>query len=174
MFMVLSGEPDKCDIWGNTPLHLAASHGHLHCLSFLVSFGADVWCLDNDFHTPLDAAATRGHMDAVRYLDSVATKQNTVDPKLVRKLKERALRNAERRIKHCAQLQHENQQRMERKFLKGTVDPAKSGSVRFPDYRRKIPQFNTVNSSITYTQVHTHTHVRAHKQHLLQQTTKRV
>ncbi|XP_053541239.1 pre-mRNA splicing regulator USH1G [Ictalurus punctatus] len=147
------GEPDKCDIWGNTPLHLAAANGHLDCLSFLVSFGANVWCLDNDYHTPLDMAAMRGHMDTVRYLDSVAAKQSTLNPKLVRKLKERAFHNAEQRIKHCAELQHENQRRMEKKFLKETVDSGASGSVRFSvSYGRKIPQFNTVNSSISYTQ----------------------
>ncbi|KAB5555882.1 hypothetical protein PHYPO_G00039240 [Pangasianodon hypophthalmus] len=148
-----SGEPDKCDIWGNTPLHLAAANGHLDCLSFLVSFGANVWCLDNDYHTPLDMAAVRGHMDAVRYLDSVAAKQSALNPKLVRKLKERAFHNAEQRIKHCAELQHENQRRLEKKFLKETVDSGASGSLRFSlSNGRKIPQFNTVNSSISYTQ----------------------
>uniref|UniRef100_A0A8C6YVB3 USH1 protein network component sans n=1 Tax=Nothoprocta perdicaria TaxID=30464 RepID=A0A8C6YVB3_NOTPE len=66
------GDPDKCDIWGNTPLHLAAANGHLNCLSFLISFGANIWCLDNDYHTPLDMAAMKGHMECVRYLDSIA------------------------------------------------------------------------------------------------------
>ncbi|KAK2866770.1 hypothetical protein Q7C36_002826 [Tachysurus vachellii] len=148
------GEPDKCDLWGNSPLHLAAAHGHLDCLSFLVSFGANVWCLDNDYHTPLDVAAVRGHMDAVRYLDSVAGRQSSLNPKLVRKLKERALHRAELRIKHCAELQQENQRRMEKKILRETVDSGASGSVRFSSYGRKnIPQFNTVNSRVTYTQV---------------------
>ncbi|KAF5888228.1 Usher syndrome type-1G protein, partial [Clarias magur] len=147
------GKPDKCDVWGNSPLHLAAANAHLDCISFLVSFGANVWCLDNDYHTPLDTAATRGHMDAVRYLDSVAAKQSTVNPKLVKKLRERAFRNAEQRVKHCAELQHENQLHMEKKFLKETLlDSGASGSVRLSGYGRKIPQFNTVNSCVTYTQ----------------------
>lgn len=155
-FPCLSGEPDKCDLWGNSPLHLAAAHGHLDCLFFLVSFGANVWCLDNDYHTPLDVAAVRGHMDAVRYLDSVAGRQSNLNPKLVRKLKERALHRAELRIKHCAELQQENQRRMETKILSETVDSGASGSVRFSSYgRRNIPQFNTVNSRVTYTQVNT-------------------
>lgn len=141
-------------MWGNTPLHLAAANGHLDCLSFLVSFGANVWCLDNDYHTPLDTAAVQGHMDAVRYLDSVTAKQSALNPKLVRTLKERAFYNAEQRIIHCAELQHENQRRMEKKVLNETVDLG--ASVRFSmSYARKIPQFNTVNSSITYTQVYT-------------------
>uniref|UniRef100_A0A3B4ZJE2 Uncharacterized protein n=1 Tax=Stegastes partitus TaxID=144197 RepID=A0A3B4ZJE2_9TELE len=96
------GDPDRCDIWGNTPLHLAAANGHHNCLSFLVAFGANVWTLDNDYHTPLDMAASKSHMDCVRYLDSIAAKQITLNPKLVGKLKDRAFRAAERRIKECA------------------------------------------------------------------------
>uniref|UniRef100_A0A8C5IQC6 USH1 protein network component sans n=1 Tax=Junco hyemalis TaxID=40217 RepID=A0A8C5IQC6_JUNHY len=95
------GDPDKCDIWGNTPLHLAAANGHLNCLSFLISFGANIWCLDNDYHTPLDMAAMKGHMECVRYLDSIAAKQSNLNPKLVSKLKDKAFRDAERRIKDC-------------------------------------------------------------------------
>ncbi|XP_010629053.1 Usher syndrome type-1G protein [Fukomys damarensis] len=98
------GDPDKCDIWGNTPLHLAAANGHLHCLSFLVSFGANIWCLDNDYHTPLDMAAMKGHMECVRYLDSIAAKQSSLNPKLVGKLKDKAFREAERRVRECAKI----------------------------------------------------------------------
>ncbi|XP_055009047.1 pre-mRNA splicing regulator USH1G-like [Boleophthalmus pectinirostris] len=79
----MKGNPDKCDIWGNTPLHLAAANGHLNCLFFLVSFGANIWCLDNDYHTPLDMAATKNHMDCVRYLDSIAAKQTGFNHKLL-------------------------------------------------------------------------------------------
>lgn len=64
-------DPDKCDIWGNTPCTSGGLNGHLHCLSFLVSFGANIWCLDNDYHTPLDMAAMKGHMGACAYLDSM-------------------------------------------------------------------------------------------------------
>ncbi|XP_069849378.1 pre-mRNA splicing regulator USH1G [Dipodomys merriami] len=110
------GDPDKCDIWGNTPLHLAASNGHLHCLSFLVSFGANIWCLDNDYHTPLDMAAMKGHMECVRYLDSIAAKQSSLNPKLVGKLKDKAFREAERRMRECAKLQRKHHERMERRY----------------------------------------------------------
>ncbi|XP_066522259.1 pre-mRNA splicing regulator USH1G-like [Hoplias malabaricus] len=150
------GDPDKCDIWGNTALHLAAANGHLNCLSFLVSFGANVWCLDNDYHTPLDMAAMRGHMDCVRYLDTVAAKQITMNPKVVSKLKDRAFRNAERRIKECSELQHKHQQRMEKQFLREAAASDMSDTVSLSSYSstvsRKIPQFSTINSSITYTQ----------------------
>uniref|UniRef100_A0A8C4ZCC2 USH1 protein network component sans n=1 Tax=Gadus morhua TaxID=8049 RepID=A0A8C4ZCC2_GADMO len=112
------GDPDKCDMWGNTPLHLAAANGHPSCLSFLVVFGANVWCLDNDYHTPLDMAAAKSHMECVRYLDSIAAKQIGLNTKLVSRLKDRAFRAAERRIKDCAQLQRKHHERMEKRFMK--------------------------------------------------------
>ena len=152
-----SGDPDKCDIWGNTPLHLAAANGHHNCLSFLVSFGANVWCLDSDYHTPLDMAASKSHMDCVRFLDSIAAKQITLNPQLVSKLKDRAFRAAERRIKDCVKLQRKHHERMERKFLKEASD--NSDAMSFSSYNssstmgRKLPQFNTVTSNMPYSQV---------------------
>ncbi|XP_042172792.1 LOW QUALITY PROTEIN: Usher syndrome type-1G protein-like [Oncorhynchus tshawytscha] len=129
------GNPDKCDIWGNTPLHLAAANGHHNCLSFLVSFGANMWCLDNDYHTPLDMAATKSHMDCVRYLDSIAAKQSALNPKLVGKLKERAFREAERRIKECVKLQRKHHKRMERKFHKEAAsEQSMSDAMSFSSY----------------------------------------
>ncbi|XP_046887683.1 Usher syndrome type-1G protein homolog [Hypomesus transpacificus] len=154
------GDPDKCDIWGNTPLHLAAANGHHNCLSFLVSFGANVWCLDSDYHTPLDMAASKSHMDCVRYLDSIAAKQITLNPKLVSKLKDRAFRAAERRIKDCVKLQRKHHERMERKFLKEASD--NSDAMSFSSYNssstmgRKLPQFNTVTSNMPYSQATLH------------------
>ncbi|XP_035648027.2 pre-mRNA splicing regulator USH1G-like [Oncorhynchus keta] len=156
------GDQDKCDIWGNTPLHLAAANGHHNCLSFLVSFGANVWCLDNDYHTPLDMAATKSHMDCVRYLDSIAAKQSALKPKLVSKLKDRAFRMAERRIKDCVKMQQKHHQRMERKFLKESVASDNSDAMSFTSYNssstlnRKLPQFNTLTSNMPYSQATLH------------------
>ncbi|XP_056153537.1 pre-mRNA splicing regulator USH1G-like [Lampris incognitus] len=156
------GDPDKCDIWGNTPLHLAAANGHHHCLSFLVAFGANVWCLDNDYHTPLDMAATKSHMECVRYLDTVAAKQITLNPKLVNKLKDRAFRAAERRIKDCAKLQRKHHERMEKRFLKEASGLDNLDAVSFSSYTsgstlsRKLPQFNTVTSNMPYSQATLH------------------
>lgn len=155
--MVHRGDPDKCDIWGNTPLHLAAANGHLNCLSFLVSFGANVWCLDNDYHTPLDMAASRGHMDCVRYLDSIAAKQITINPKLVSKLKDRAFRNAEKRIKHCEKLQRKHHERMEKRFMRENAAMDMSDTMSYSSFSstlsQRIPQFNTLDSNMTYSQV---------------------
>ncbi|XP_026073909.1 Usher syndrome type-1G protein homolog [Carassius auratus] len=158
------GNPDKCDIWGNTPLHLAASNGHLNCLSFLVSFGANVWCLDNDYHTPLDMAATKNHMACVRYLDSIAAKQTTLNPKLVSKLKDRAFRDAERRIKDCVKLQQKHRRRMERKFQRDTMEASVSDAMSFSSYAsstlsRKLHHFNTA-TNVPYSQATLHATAR--------------
>ncbi|KAM9337016.1 pre-mRNA splicing regulator USH1G [Symphorus nematophorus] len=153
------GDPDKCDIWGNTPLHLAAANGHHNCLSFLVAFGANVWCLDNDYHTPLDMAATKGHMDCVRYLDSIAAKQITLNPKLVSKLKDRAFRAAERRIKDCAKLQKKHRERMERKFMKESAALDNLDAISFSSYTSGSTlsrKFNTVTSNMPYSQATLH------------------
>ncbi|XP_029584873.1 Usher syndrome type-1G protein homolog [Salmo trutta] len=160
------GNPDKCDIWGNTPLHLAAANGHHNCLSFLVSFGANVWCLDNDYHTPLDMAATKSHMDCVRYLDSIAAKQSALNPKLVGKLKERAFREAERRIKECVKLQRKHHKRMERKFHKEAAsEQSMSDAMSFSSYTsssvsRKLHHLNTTTVSVPYSQATLHATTR--------------
>ncbi|XP_034426933.1 Usher syndrome type-1G protein homolog [Hippoglossus hippoglossus] len=153
------GDPDRCDIWGNTPLHLAAANGHHNCLSFLVVFGANVWCLDNDYHTPLDMSATKGHMDCVRYLDSIAAKQTTLNSKLVGKLKDRAFRAAERRIKDCAKLQRKHREHMERKFMKESAALDNLDAISFSSYTSSSTlsrKFNTVTSNMPYSQATLH------------------
>ena len=79
------GDPDKCDIWGNTPLHRAACNGHIHCISFLVNFGANIFALDNELRTALDVAASRDRHECVRLLDRAATEQNVANPRKVSK-----------------------------------------------------------------------------------------
>uniref|UniRef100_A0A3B4YUQ1 Usher syndrome type-1G protein homolog n=1 Tax=Stegastes partitus TaxID=144197 RepID=A0A3B4YUQ1_9TELE len=157
--IVSRGDPDRCDIWGNTPLHLAAANGHHNCLSFLVAFGANVWTLDNDYHTPLDMAASKSHMDCVRYLDSIAAKQITLNPKLVGKLKDRAFRAAERRIKECAKLQRKHRERMERKFMKESAVLDNMDAMSLSSYNSSSTlsrKFNTVTSNMPYSQATLH------------------
>uniref|UniRef100_A0A669PLP7 Uncharacterized protein n=1 Tax=Phasianus colchicus TaxID=9054 RepID=A0A669PLP7_PHACC len=85
--ILLVGDPDKCDIWGNTPLHHAACNGHIHCVSFLVGFGANIFALDNELRTALDVAASRDRHECVRLLDRAATEQNVANPRKVSKQK---------------------------------------------------------------------------------------
>lgn len=151
-------DADKCDIWGNTPLHLAAGNGHNNCLFFLVSHGANIWCLDNDYHTPLDMAATKNHMDCVRYLDVVAVKQTELNGKLVNKLKEKAFREAEHRIKECMKMQKKHRKRMERKFRKETSEASASDAMSFSSYTssslsQKLRNSNAAAISVPYSQV---------------------
>ncbi|KPP65862.1 Usher syndrome type-1G protein-like, partial [Scleropages formosus] len=150
------GDPDKCDLWGNAPLHLAAANGHLNCISFLVSFGANVWCLDNEYHTPLNAAAAHSRMDCVRYLDSVATRQMVLNPKLVVKLKERAMQAAQRRIQECLKVQRKQLRRQERR---GHQREFKSNDVvGISSYARcgTLSHFGVSTTNISFSQATLH------------------
>ncbi|XP_034526166.1 ankyrin repeat and SAM domain-containing protein 4B isoform X1 [Ailuropoda melanoleuca] len=122
------GDPNRCDIWGNTPLHYAASNGHAHCVSFLVNFGANIFALDNNLQSPLDAAASREQNECVALLDKAATAQNIMNPKKITRLKEQAQKNARRQIKECEKLQEKHQNKMARNYGKeesGTLSSSK-------------------------------------------------
>jgi len=72
-FISISGDPDKCDQFGNTALHLASAKGHLHCVDFLVKFGVNIYALDIDKHSAKDLAAINGRDEILRYLDVAFT-----------------------------------------------------------------------------------------------------
>ncbi|CAH2307182.1 ankyrin repeat and SAM domain-containing 4B [Pelobates cultripes] len=112
------GDPDKCDIWGNSPLHHAANNGHANCVAFLVNFGANIFTMDNQFRTPLDVAALKERTDCVRILDGAANKQVALNPKKVARLKEQATKDAERKIKECEKLQDRHQSQMNKNHTK--------------------------------------------------------
>ena len=95
-------------------MHHAAINGHMNCVTFLVSFGSNIWTLDNDFHTPLDVAGLTGCKDIVAYLDTVVSKQSALNQKIVKKLKERALIDAQKRIKRYHKLQEKAQKKAEK------------------------------------------------------------
>ena len=97
-------------------------------------------------------------MDSVRYLDSIAAKQSALNPKLVSKLKDRAFREAERRIKECVQLQRKHHKRMERKFHKEASEASMSDAMSFSSYTgssvsRKLHHLNAATVSVPYSQV---------------------
>lgn len=161
MFLSLRGNPDKCDIWGNTPLHLAAANGHHACLVFLVSVGANVWCLDNDYQTPLDSAATKGHADCVRYLDSVGAKQAELNAKLVGKLRERAAGEAERRVRECARVQEKHRKRMERRFKRESSGDPASDATSSSGYSSTQQNPNAAGTGVPFSQVGTGSSVQS-------------
>ncbi|XP_035253343.1 ankyrin repeat and SAM domain-containing protein 4B [Anguilla anguilla] len=121
------GDPDRSDIWGNTPLHHAANNGHMAILSFLVNFGANLFSLDNDFHSAMDVAASRDRMDCVRFLDTAASQQTARNAKKVAKLKEQAAKEAERRVKMCEKVKKRHQSKMDRLHRGSTLEPGPSG-----------------------------------------------
>lgn len=93
--------------------------------------------------------------------------------KLVSKLKDRAFRMAERRIKDCVKMQQKHHQRMERKFLKESVASDNSDAMSFTSYNssstlnRKLPQFNTLTSNMPYSQVKSISSLLLHCQFLM-------
>lgn len=108
------GDPNKSDIWGNTPLHHAAANGHMHILSFLVNFGANIFALDNEFHTAMDVAASQDRMDCVRFLDTAASQQTNQNAKKVAMQKKEAVKEAEKRVKLCEKVKRKHQDRMDK------------------------------------------------------------
>ncbi|OXB58802.1 hypothetical protein ASZ78_016000 [Callipepla squamata] len=142
------GDPDKCDIWGNTPLHHAACNGYIHCVSFLVNFGANIFALDNELRTALDVAASRDRHECVRLLDRAATEQNVANPRKVSKQKAQAQRNVEKQIKECERRQEKHQHEMNRSYMKevGSV----SSSSRGTHSRVKVPTFFTSNATAPF------------------------
>ena len=52
---------------GITPLHQAASEGHVQCLKMLIDNGAKIDGEDCRNHTPLDLAKLWGHRKCARY-----------------------------------------------------------------------------------------------------------
>lgn len=112
--MSCRGDPNKSDIWGNTPLHHAAANGHMHILSFLVNFGANIFSLDNEFHTAMDVAASQDRMDCVRFLDAAASQQTNQNAKKVAMQKKEAVKEAEKRVKLCEKVKKKHQSRMDK------------------------------------------------------------
>jgi len=116
------GNPDKCDFYGSSALHLSVSNGQMNCATFLVSFGANLWCLDNDFHTAMDVALLNNHLDIVKHLDLAITKQCTLNKKVVERLKQKALLDAEKRVKKYTKQQEKSQKRAEKEDRKLAKD----------------------------------------------------
>uniref|UniRef100_A0A1B0BVB0 SAM domain-containing protein n=1 Tax=Glossina palpalis gambiensis TaxID=67801 RepID=A0A1B0BVB0_9MUSC len=93
------GDPDKCDQFGNTALHLASAKGHLRCVDFLVKFGVNIYALDIDKHSPKDLAAINNRDEILRYLDNATVNFEANDKKKAKALKEAAEKNCEKRMK---------------------------------------------------------------------------
>lgn len=107
MILGRGGDENKPDITGFTPLHHAAKNGHINIVSFLINYGCNIWCLDNDFHTALDIAGLYDRVEIVKLLDSTHSRQQQLNPKVVQSYKEKATREAEQNIKKYEKRQKE-------------------------------------------------------------------
>ncbi|XP_064541393.1 pre-mRNA splicing regulator USH1G [Drosophila montana] len=104
------GDPDKCDQFGNTALHLAAAKGHLHCVDFLFKFGVNIYALDIDRHNAKDLAAINNRDEILRYLDAAAANFEANEKKKSKALKEIAEKECEKRVKEYMKRQQQQQQ----------------------------------------------------------------
>lgn len=93
------GDPDKSDYFGNTALHLASAQGHRDVVTFLVNFGANIFAMDIDQRTPQDLAGMNNRDEILRFLDTTTGKLESTDKKKTKGMKEKAKKDAEKRIK---------------------------------------------------------------------------
>ncbi|KAJ8547474.1 hypothetical protein K7X08_011060 [Anisodus acutangulus] len=61
---------NSIDSQGRTPFHIAAIHGRVEVIQFLVSVGSDPDMKDSQGWTPLHFAAHQGHVEAVVFLEN--------------------------------------------------------------------------------------------------------
>lgn len=65
----------------NTWLHIAAAHGHLEMIKYLINAGIDANAQGGTFSTnALERAATKGHLDIVEYLINQNVEIDTSEP----------------------------------------------------------------------------------------------
>nr|NP_610829.1 scaffold protein containing ankyrin repeats and SAM domain, isoform A [Drosophila melanogaster]NP_788340.1 scaffold protein containing ankyrin repeats and SAM domain, isoform B [Drosophila melanogaster]AOQ11773.1 Sans-RA [synthetic construct]AAF58438.1 scaffold protein containing ankyrin repeats and SAM domain, isoform A [Drosophila melanogaster]AAO41397.1 scaffold protein containing ankyrin repeats and SAM domain, isoform B [Drosophila melanogaster]AAQ21582.1 LD20463p [Drosophila melanogas len=125
------GDPDKCDQFGNTALHLASAKGHLHCVDFLVKFGVNIYALDIDKHSAKDLAAINGRDEILRYLDVAFTNFEATEKKKSKALKELAEKNCEKRVREYMKRQNQQQQRQDPEYsdLSAPSGSSKTGNM---------------------------------------------
>ncbi|MED3757612.1 ankyrin repeat domain-containing protein [Peribacillus frigoritolerans] len=64
-----------------TWLHIAAAHGHLEIIEYLINAGIDTNAQGGTFSTnALERAATKGHLDIVEYLINQNVEMDTSEP----------------------------------------------------------------------------------------------
>ena len=74
------GDPNKTDLIGSTPLHMAAWNGHRDVVQILLDRGADANMAGYDLgNTPLHNAAINGHKYTVEVLLNGGAKYNHID-----------------------------------------------------------------------------------------------
>ncbi|XP_068984121.1 pre-mRNA splicing regulator USH1G isoform X1 [Bombus flavifrons] len=125
LLVARGGDPDKTDYFGNTALHLAAARGHEYCVKFLVKFGCNIWSLDIDRHSARDLAAINGREMTLQFLDLAQADQELNNRKKSRLLREKAEKDAEKRLKEYMKKQKMAEIRAEKEQKKLSKDRTK-------------------------------------------------
>lgn len=112
------GDPDKADLQGYTALHFAASYGHRAVIEFLVSFGCNLWALNNDYKMAIALASEGGNGEIVDILDDVAGRQAATNKKVVQKTKQKAIKDADERVKKLNKILKEHDRQMAKEVEK--------------------------------------------------------
>ncbi|XP_043527673.1 Usher syndrome type-1G protein homolog isoform X2 [Frieseomelitta varia] len=126
LLVARGGDPDKTDYFGNTALHLAAARGHEYCVKFLVKFGCNIWSLDIDRHSARDLAAINGREMTLQFLDLAQADQELNNRKKSRLLREKAEKDAEKRLKEYMKKQKMAEIRSEKEQKKLSKNRTKS------------------------------------------------
>ncbi|XP_011263324.1 Usher syndrome type-1G protein homolog [Camponotus floridanus] len=128
LLVTRGGDPDKTDYFGNTCLHLAAARGHEFCVKFLVKFGCNIWSLDIDRHSARELAAINGCERILQFLDLAQADQELNSRKKSRLLREKAEKDAEKRLKEYMKKQKLAEIRAEKEQKKLIKNRARSDS----------------------------------------------
>ncbi|XP_072748861.1 pre-mRNA splicing regulator USH1G isoform X2 [Anoplolepis gracilipes] len=162
LLVTRGGDPDKTDYFGNTCLHLAAARGHEFCVKFLVKFGCNIWSLDIDRHSARELAAINGCERILQFLDLAQADQELNNRKKSRLLREKAEKDAEKRLKEymkkqkMAELRAEKEQK---KLIKNRVrsdseamnelNSQRSGVLTFKGRMKPSPTFSDIVGTTT-------------------------
>ena len=74
-----STEPNPSDIYGITPIYLAAQNGHLEMVRLLMTLTTNPNGAINDGRTPIHQAVTYGHLEIIQCLMTSTTNPNIAD-----------------------------------------------------------------------------------------------
>ncbi|XP_011297339.1 Usher syndrome type-1G protein homolog isoform X2 [Fopius arisanus] len=105
LLVARGGDPDKTDYFGNTGLHLSAARGHEFCVKFLIKFGCNIWALDIDRHSARELATINGRENILKFLDIAQTEQEAMNRKKSKLMREKAEKDAEKRLKEYVKRQ---------------------------------------------------------------------
>ena len=96
---LFSGDVEKVDEKGMTPLHIAAKYGHMEASEHLVSHGANLFALDNFGQTAAKVAGYYQKVECCRYLDTLAVRWEMQNKEYVDKMKVKAMKELKKRSK---------------------------------------------------------------------------